>query len=77
MAVAGFATPGRVALYTFGDYQDVWIWVLAVLAARRPELAATMPLFMLSLAGVPRLVDFLGKLNLFTAAVQTGSVWPL
>jgi NADH-quinone oxidoreductase subunit N len=48
---------------------------LAGLAARKPWLAAAMTLFMLSLAGVPPLVGFLAKLNVFSAAVQAGLVW--
>jgi NADH-quinone oxidoreductase subunit N len=45
------------------------------LAARKPGLAAATTLFMLSLAGVPPLVGFLGKLYVFTAAVQAGLAW--
>jgi NADH-quinone oxidoreductase subunit N len=48
---------------------------LAGLAARKPWLAAAMTLFMLSLAGVPPLVGFLAKFNVFSAAVQAGLVW--
>jgi len=48
---------------------------LAGLAARKPWLAASMTLFMLSLAGIPPLVGFLAKLNVFSAAVQAGLVW--
>ncbi|MGD9318053.1 MAG: NADH-quinone oxidoreductase subunit N [Anaerolineae bacterium] len=48
---------------------------LTGLAARKPWLAAAMTLFMLSLAGVPPLVGFLAKFNVFSAAVQAGLVW--
>jgi NADH-quinone oxidoreductase subunit N len=48
---------------------------LVGLAARRPSLAAAMSLSMLSLAGVPPLAGFLGKLYLFGAAVQAGLMW--
>ena len=47
----------------------------AGLAGRKPWLAAAMAVFMLSLAGVPPLVGFLGKLYLFTAAVQADLIW--
>jgi NADH-quinone oxidoreductase subunit N len=47
----------------------------AGLAARKPWLAATMALFMLSLAGMPPLVGFLGKLYVFGAAVEANLVW--
>jgi NADH-quinone oxidoreductase subunit N len=48
---------------------------LAGLAGRKPWLAAAMALFMLSLAGVPPLAGFLGKLYLFSAAVEDGLTW--
>jgi NADH-quinone oxidoreductase subunit N len=45
------------------------------LAAQKPGLAAAMTLFMLSLAGVPPLVGFMGKLYVFGAAVQSDLTW--
>ena len=45
------------------------------LAGRKPGLAASMTLFMLSLAGVPPLVGFFAKLYIFAAAVQADLVW--
>jgi NADH-quinone oxidoreductase subunit N len=45
------------------------------LAGRKPGLAAAMALFMLSLAGVPPLAGFLGKLYVFSAAVQADLTW--
>ncbi len=45
------------------------------LAARKPGLAAAMALFMLSLAGVPPLAGFLGKLYVFSAAVRADLTW--
>jgi NADH-quinone oxidoreductase subunit N len=45
------------------------------LASRRPWLAAAMTVFMLSLAGIPLTSGFLGKLYLFSAAVQSGLAW--
>jgi NADH-quinone oxidoreductase subunit N len=47
----------------------------AGLAARKPWLAATMALFMLSLAGMPPLAGFLGKLYVFSAAVEANLIW--
>jgi NADH-quinone oxidoreductase subunit N len=44
----------------------------AGLAQRQPGWAAAMAVFMLSLAGVPPTVGFLGKLMLFSAAVDAG-----
>ncbi len=45
------------------------------LASRHPFLAATMAIFMLSLAGVPPLAGFMGKFYLFSAAVQADLTW--
>jgi NADH-quinone oxidoreductase subunit N len=48
---------------------------LAALAAGRRWPAVAMAIFMLSLAGVPPLAGFLGKLYVFAAAVQGGLAW--
>jgi len=48
---------------------------LTGLYARKPGLAVVMALFMLSLAGMPPLVGFLGKLYAFSAAVEAGLIW--
>jgi len=45
------------------------------LASRHPFLAASMAIFMLSLAGVPPLAGFMGKFYLFSAAVQADLTW--
>lgn len=42
------------------------------LATRNPALAATMALFLFSLAGIPPLAGFMAKMMVFTAAVQAG-----
>jgi len=48
---------------------------LAGLGFRRPWMAAALTLCLLSLAGIPLTVGFVGKLYLFGAAVQAGWVW--
>lgn len=45
------------------------------LGQQRPWLGLLMTLFMLSLAGFPPTVGFIGKFFLFAAAVQTGFLW--
>ena len=45
------------------------------LFGRKPWLAAAMTIFMLSLAGVPPMAGFLGKLYVFSAAIKTGNSW--
>jgi NADH-quinone oxidoreductase subunit N len=47
---------------------------LAGLADRRPVLAATMTVFLISLTGIPVSAGFVGKFYLFSAAVSAGYV---
>jgi NADH-quinone oxidoreductase subunit N len=47
----------------------------AGLGFRYPALGAAMTLFMISLAGLPPSVGFLGKLYLFSAALDAGYTW--
>ncbi len=58
-----------------GEEQDVSLDQVKGLSRRRPLLAAAMAVFMLSLAGIPPLVGFVGKLYVFSAAVDAGWVW--
>ncbi len=63
-----------IALERRGESSDL-IADYRGLAQRHPGLAVAMAIFMLSLAGVPPLVGFVGKFYLFSAAVQAGLVW--
>jgi NADH-quinone oxidoreductase subunit N len=45
------------------------------LAGRHPAIAAAMAIFLLSLTGVPPLAGFVGKLDVFSAAIDAGYVW--
>jgi len=45
------------------------------LGRRRPAVAAAMVLFLLSLAGIPPTIGFLGKLYIFIAAIRVGLYW--
>jgi NADH-quinone oxidoreductase subunit N len=45
------------------------------LAARSPMVAAILVMFMLSLTGIPPLGGFIGKLYLFSAAVEAKYYW--
>lgn len=47
----------------------------AGLGVKRPLLAATMTLFLFSLAGMPPTAGFIGKFYLFSGAVQAGYIW--
>lgn len=48
---------------------------LAALSRRRPFLAITLTLFLVSLLGIPPTVGFFGKYYLFLTAVKAGYVW--
>ena len=43
-------------------------------AQRRPYMALMMSVFMLSLAGFPSTIGFLGKFYIFTAAIESGQI---
>ncbi len=45
------------------------------LGRRRPALAAAMVVFLLSLAGIPPTIGFLGKFYIFAAAIRAGLYW--
>ncbi|HEV2125102.1 MAG TPA: NADH-quinone oxidoreductase subunit N, partial [Chloroflexota bacterium] len=47
----------------------------AGLGYRQPVLGALMALFMLSLAGIPPTVGFVGKFYIFASALQSGWTW--
>ncbi|HME88842.1 MAG TPA: NADH-quinone oxidoreductase subunit N [Chthoniobacterales bacterium] len=66
--VGAFAVVGVVRRETGGDDLQNF----AGLAARSPFLAACMPIFLLSLAGLPPLAGFFGKFYLFSAAFRAG-----
>jgi NADH-quinone oxidoreductase subunit N len=66
--VGAFAVVGLVKRETGGDdFQN-----FSGLAARSPLIAASMAVFMLSLAGLPPLAGFFGKFYLFSVAFRAG-----
>ncbi|MCX5661309.1 MAG: NADH-quinone oxidoreductase subunit N [Planctomycetota bacterium] len=69
--IAAFAVLG--CLETNGDESQDYAHI-AGLAKRNPGLAATLLLAVLSLIGMPPLVGFLGKVYLFTSAIDHGYV---
>ncbi|GAA2004923.1 NADH-quinone oxidoreductase subunit NuoN [Nakamurella flavida] len=71
----GFATIGAFAIITLirrGDGEASQLSDWAGLARRAPVLAGAMALFLLSFAGIPLTSGFIGKLSVFTAAVDAG-----
>lgn len=78
LAVYAVMTLGAFAVAVAAGRPDRQIDAIADLAGlgfRSPLLGAAMAVFMLSLAGIPPLAGFVGKLYLFSAAVDAGFVW--
>jgi NADH-quinone oxidoreductase subunit N len=63
---------GAIAALARSDREPVRLSDLAGLSERRPALAAAIAVFMVSLAGVPVSAGFVGKFQLFSAAVSGG-----
>ncbi len=57
------------------DENDVAGERMVGLAGRQPILAVLMAVFMFSLAGIPPLAGFFGKLYVFSGAVDAGLIW--
>ena len=71
----GIATIGAFAILTVvrkGDGEASHVSDWAGMAKRSPVLAASMSLFLLSFAGIPLTGGFIGKLSVFTAAMEAG-----
>lgn len=75
MNMGAFAIASMLEPRTPGGVQDSSISSANGLFYRKPLAAVAMAIFMLSLAGIPPLAGFFGKLYLFSAAVQSGWVW--
>ena len=67
--VAAFGAVGVVERATGGDRMDAFLG----LNKRNPLLAAVLLVLFLSLAGIPPLVGFWAKFNLFTAVLSAGA----
>jgi NADH-quinone oxidoreductase subunit N len=77
LAVYGFATVGAFAVVTLvrdagGEATHLAKW--AGLGKRAPLLAATFALFLLAFAGIPLTSGFVGKLVVFSAAIEAGAL---
>ncbi|NOZ49460.1 MAG: NADH-quinone oxidoreductase subunit N [Chloroflexi bacterium] len=75
MNIGAFAVVSLLERPGYHATQDATIDAARGLFARKPLLAVVMAIFLLSLAGVPPLAGFFGKLYLFNAAVQSGWIW--
>lgn len=63
---------GTIAALARADREPVRLGDVAGLAERRPALAAALAVYMVSLAGIPVSAGFVGKFQLFSAAVAGG-----
>ena len=77
LVVYGFTTVGAFAVVTLvrdsaGEATHLAKW--AGLGKRSPVVAATFALFLLAFAGIPLTSGFIGKLVVFSAAIDAGAV---
>jgi len=70
-----FANLGVFAIVSANSKYGELIESFTGLNQRAPFYALTMTLFLLSLAGIPPLAGFMGKLYLFATAVRSGYTW--
>lgn len=74
----GFATIGGFAVLTLlrrDGAEANLVREFTGLGRRSPLLAAVMTLFLMSFAGIPLTSGFIGKLSVFTAAMDAGMGW--
>ncbi len=70
---ASLGTFATLVVLGSSEHEVSGIDELAGLARKRPAIAAMMAVFMFSLAGIPPLAGFWGKLTLFSSAVNTAT----
>ncbi len=75
MNIGAFAVVSLMERLDPNEAQDATLDNASGLLERKPWLAIAMATFMLSLAGIPPLAGFFGKLYLFGAAVDSGWMW--
>jgi NADH-quinone oxidoreductase subunit N len=78
LLVYTFTTAGAfavIALSVRGEEDLESLEDFAGLARRRPLVAASMGIFLVSLAGIPPFGGFMAKFFVFKAAIDTGSSW--
>jgi NADH-quinone oxidoreductase subunit N len=69
-----YAIPSMAVMFVVAD-EGTEISDLVGLAKRRPWVAWTTTLLLISLIGVPPLVGFIGKVYIFSAAIQSNLMW--
>jgi len=79
LAIYMAMTLGAFAVILMMKRKDVMVESISDLAGlgkTHPMMAFTMLIFMFSLAGIPPLAGFWGKLYIFMAAIEAGLFWP-
>jgi NADH-quinone oxidoreductase subunit N len=74
-ALMTFGALAIVTVFEKDENTHVQIDNLAGFAKKRPLLALSLTVFMLSLAGIPPTIGFFGKFYLFSAAIGEGLMW--
>ncbi len=72
MTLGSFAI---VAALEKDENHELTVQELAGLPKKRPLLALSLLVFMLSLAGIPPMLGFFGKFYVFTSAIEQGLIW--
>ncbi len=73
--MTAIGTFGLLSYIVAGDTKKVHYEDFKGLAYKRPVMAAIMSIFMLSFAGFPSTIGFLGKFYIFTAAIEAGYIY--
>lgn len=63
-----------VVIIASNHLQDDSLSAYTGLAKRNPFIAASLTIFLLSLAGIPPLAGFIGKFYVFSAAIEAGLI---
>ena len=75
MNIGAFACASLLESDDWSEPQDASMANARGLFGRKPLLATALAIFMFSLAGIPPLAGFFGKLYLFNAAIEAGWLW--
>jgi NADH-quinone oxidoreductase subunit N len=76
-SVMTLGTFGLASLYERSEKSALNVDDLKGLAKKRPALALGITVLLLSIAGIPPLAGFFGKLFLFSSAIAEGMFWPV
>ena len=86
LGASSLAVPGLIVLGAAYVAMNLGAFAVVMISGRslndmrgfgrkRPVMGIVMVIFLLSLTGIPPLFGFVGKVYLFTAAIESGFVW--